>query len=268
MPDQQFSVNDCHAIVTGSSSGIGRSVAERFAADGADVCICSRSESDIETVADEITRKTDGDVYGVACDVRDRDSVDKMVSLAIDRYGPAEILVNNAGGDFSCPFDDLSPNGWKSVIDVNLHGTFHVTQSVGESMRDSGGGAVVNVGSMYGITGALNHTHYSAAKAAILNLTEVLAGEWAPYDVRVNAVAPGFVMTPGLNDAVEEVDADSINRETVQRRIGTPEEIADVIQFLASPASSYVTGSTIVAKGAPNIDSFEQAIGRAAEQFQ
>jgi len=267
MTNPQFSVDGSHAIVTGASTGIGRSVAERFAGGGADVSICSRSASDIRTVADEITQDTDGDVHGIACDVRDRESVDRMVSQVVDCYGPVDILVNNAGGDFSCPFDEMSPNGWKSVVNVNLHGTFHFTQAVGESMKDAGGGAVVNVGSMYGITGALNHTHYSAAKASILNLTEVLAGEWAPYDVRVNAVAPGFVMTSGLEDAVEDVDAESIQRETVQRRIGTPEEIADIIHFLASPASSYVTGSTIVAKGAPDLDLVDEAVERAAEQL-
>jgi NAD(P)-dependent dehydrogenase (short-subunit alcohol dehydrogenase family) len=268
MANPQFSVDGRHTIVTGSSSGIGRSVAERFAADGADISICSRSASEIEAVASEITNEAEGDVHGYPCDVRDRESVDRMVSQAVDRYGPVDVLVNNAGGDFSCPFDELSPNGWKSVVDVNLHGTFHFTQAVGESMRDAGGGAVVNVGSMYGITGALNHTHYSAAKAAILNLTEVLAGEWAPHDVRVNAVAPGFVMTPGFEDAVDEIDTESIHRETVQRRIGTPEEIADVIQFLASSASSYVTGSTITAKGAPDIETVDEAVERAAEQLR
>lgn len=266
MSNPQFSVDGRHAIVTGASSGIGRTVAEQFAADGADVTICSRSESKIEAVAEEISREREGDALGVTCDVRDRESVDRMVSLAVDRHGEVDILVNNAGGDFSCPFDELSPNGWKAVVDVNLHGTFHCTQAVGESMKDSGG-SVVNVASMYGITGALNHSHYSAAKSAILNLTEVLAGEWASHDVRINAVAPGFVMTPGLTEAVDDVDAESLHRDDVQRRIGTPQEIADVIQFLASPAASYVTGSTVVAKGAPDIESVEEAVGRAAEQL-
>jgi NAD(P)-dependent dehydrogenase (short-subunit alcohol dehydrogenase family) len=266
MSTTRFSVEGRNVVVTGGSSGIGRAVAEQFAADGANITICSRSESDIEAVATEITQRTEGDVVGVACDVRDRAAVDQMASQAVDRFGETDILVNNAGGDFSCSFDDLSPNGWKSIVDVNLHGTFHCTQAVGASLKASGG-SVVNVASMFGLSGATQHAPYSAAKAAIVNLTEILAAEWAAHDVRVNAVAPGFVMTPGLKAAVEDVDPDSLDRAAVERRIGTPQEIADVVQFLASPAASYVTGSTLVAKGAPDITSVDEAVSRAADEL-
>jgi NAD(P)-dependent dehydrogenase (short-subunit alcohol dehydrogenase family) len=137
-------------------------------------------------------------------------------------------------------------------VDINLHGTFHCTQVAGERMREDGGGAVINLASVAGQKGSPHMSHYGAAKAGVINLTSTLAYEWASHDVRVNCIAPGFVATPGVESQMG-VSADSIDRETVQRRIGTSEEIADVAQFLASPASSYLVGETITAQGVPPI---------------
>lgn len=267
MPDSRFSIAGRNVIITGGSSGIGRTVAEQFAADGANVTICSRSMSDLGPVATHINQQYEGNAVAVECDVRDRDSVEDMVVEAVESHGETDILINNAGGDFSAPFEEISPNGWKAIIDVNLHGAFHCTQAVGEIMRSGDGGEIVNVASMYGLTGAKNHAPYGAAKAGLINLTEVVAAEWATDGIRVNAVAPGFIMTPGLEESVESVDESDISRDQVARRIGLPEEIADIIQFLASPAASFITGSSITARGAPDVESVSSNVERAEQQL-
>ncbi|SEV89559.1 SDR family NAD(P)-dependent oxidoreductase [Halobacterium jilantaiense] len=246
MPDR-FSVSGT-AVVTGASSGIGRAVAERFAADGADVVVCSREQENVDPVAEGI-REDGGSALAVECDVTDRDAVDALIEATVEEFGGLDVLVNNAGASFVAGFDDISPNGWDTIMDVNLGGTYHCTHAAAEHLKD-GGGAVVNVASVAGQEGAPYMSHYAAAKAAIINLTRTLAIEWAGDDVRVNCIAPGFVATPGL-EAQMGVSADDIEREDVDRRIGVSEEIADSVRFLASPAASFVVGETLTAGGVP-----------------
>jgi 3-oxoacyl-[acyl-carrier protein] reductase len=246
MPDN-FAVTGT-AVVTGASSGIGRAVAERFAADGADVVVCSREQDNVDPVAEGI-REDGGSALAVECDVTDRDAVDALVEATVEEFGGLDVLVNNAGASFVAGFDDISPNGWDTIMDVNLGGTYHCTHAAAEHLKD-GGGAVVNVASVAGQEGAPYMSHYAAAKAAIINLTRTLAIEWAGDDVRVNCIAPGFVATPGL-EAQMGVSADDVEREEVDRRIGVSEEIADAVRFLASPAASFVVGETLTAGGVP-----------------
>jgi len=246
MPDR-FSVSGT-AVVTGASSGIGRAVAERFAADGADVVVCSREQENVDPVAEGI-REDGGSALAVECDVTDRDAVDALVEATVEQFGGLDVLVNNAGASFVAGFDDISPNGWDTILDVNLGGTYHCTHAAAEHLKD-GGGAVVNVASVAGQEGAPYMSHYAAAKAAIINLTRTLAMEWSGDDVRVNCIAPGFVATPGL-EAQMGVSADDVDREEVDRRIGVSEEIADAVRFLASPAASFVVGETLTAGGVP-----------------
>ena len=246
MPDR-FSVSGT-AVVTGASSGIGRAVAERFAADGADVVVCSREQDNVDPVAEAI-REDGGSALAVECDVTDRDAVDALVEATVEEFGGLDVLVNNAGASFVAGFDDISPNGWDTIMDVNLGGTYHCTHAAAEHLKD-GGGAVVNVASVAGQEGAPYMSHYAAAKAAIINLTRTLAMEWAGDDVRVNCIAPGFVATPGL-EAQMGVSADDVDRDEVDRRIGVSEEIADAVRFLASPAASFVVGETLTAGGVP-----------------
>ncbi|WP_439026918.1 SDR family NAD(P)-dependent oxidoreductase [Haloarchaeobius sp. DT45] len=252
MTTEQFHVDGDVAIVTGSSSGIGRVIAERFADDGVDVVVCSRDIDNVEPVAEGITDSDrSGDAHAVECDVTDREAVEALVEATVEEFGGLDVLVNNAGASFMANFDDISPNGWSTIVDINLTGTYHCTQASKEHLAD-GGGTVLNLSSLAGKQGAPYMSHYAAAKAAVENLTRTLAFEWADDDVRVNCIAPGFVATPGVASQMG-VTADEIDRDEVKRRIGTSEEIADVAQFLASPASSYVTGQTIVAAGVPNI---------------
>jgi len=250
---EQFSVTDRTAIVTGASSGIGKRIAERFAADGADVVICSREQENVDPVAEAISDSDrEGRALAVECDVTDRDAVEALVDATVEEFGGVDVLVNNAGASFMAPFEDISENGWETIVDINLHGTFHCTQVAGERMREDGGGAVINLASVAGQKGSPHMSHYGAAKAGVINLTSTLAYEWASHDVRVNCIAPGFVVTPGVESQMG-ISADNIDRQEVQRRIGTTEEIADVAQFLASPAASYVVGETITAEGVPQI---------------
>jgi len=243
----RFSVSGT-AIVTGASSGIGRSIAEQFAADGANVVVCSREQENVDPVAEGI-RDDGGAALAVECDVTDRDAVDALVDATVGEFGGLDVLVNNAGASFVAGFDDISPNGWKTIVEINLTGTYHCTQAAAEHLQD-GGGSVVNLASVAGQSGAPYMSHYSAAKAGVINLTKTLAMKWAGKGVRVNCIAPGFVATPGLASQMG-VSADDIDREEVDRRIGVSEEISDVARFLASPAASFVVGETVTAGGVP-----------------
>jgi NAD(P)-dependent dehydrogenase (short-subunit alcohol dehydrogenase family) len=249
---EQYGLTAESAIVTGASRGIGRTVAERFADEGVDVTICSRDGDEISDVAESIAAEFDGECYGVECDVRDTDSVEAMVEATVERFGGVDVLVNNAGASFMAGFDDISENGWDSVVGVNLDGTVNCTRAASEHLKDSGG-AVVNLASVAGQQGAPFMSHYAAAKAAVINLTTSLAYEWASDDVRVNCVAPGYIATPGLESQMG-ISADAIDRETIDRTVGIEEEIADTIQFLASDAASFLTGETIAPKGKPQIE--------------
>ena len=243
---------DGTAVVTGASKGIGRAVAERFASEGADVAICARTADEIETAAEEITAAHDGDALARACDVRDGDAVEALVEAAAERFGGVDTLVNNAGASFVASFEDISPNGWDSVVDVNLTGTVNCTRAAAEHLKEARG-AVVNVSSLAGQQGAPYMSHYGAAKAGIVNLTRSLAAEWAGEGVRVNCVAPGYVATPGV-EAQMGVSPGEIDRETVDRTVGTSAEVADVVQFLASDAASFLTGETVTPRGVPEIE--------------
>jgi 3-oxoacyl-[acyl-carrier protein] reductase len=250
-PTAQFDVDGQTALVTGASSGIGRAIAEQFAAAGADVVVCSREQDNVDPVAEGITdSERPGEALAVECDVTDREAVEALVEATVESFGGLDTLVNNAGASFMASFDDISENGWKTIVDINLHGTYHCTQAAGEQL--AGGGSVINLSSVAGQQGAPYMSHYAAAKAGVINLTTTLAHEWASDDVRINCIAPGFVATPGVETQMG-ISAGDIDRETVERRIGLSEEIADIAQFLASPAASYIVGETITAAGLPDI---------------
>jgi 3-oxoacyl-[acyl-carrier protein] reductase len=247
----QFSVSGQTALITGASSGIGKVIAEQFAADGANVVICSRERDNVQPVADGIT-DAGGEALAVECDVTDREAVNAVVAATVETFGGVNTLVNNAGASFMANFEDISENGWKTIVDINLHGTYHCSQAAGAVMRERGGGSIVNIASVAGQQGSPYMSHYGASKAAVINLTKSLAFEWADDDVRVNGIAPGFVATPGVESQMG-VTGENIDRTEVKRRIGVSEEIADIAQFLASPASSYIVGETLTAQGVPRI---------------
>ncbi|SDR16677.1 SDR family NAD(P)-dependent oxidoreductase [Natronobacterium texcoconense] len=252
MSTAQFSVDGNVAVVTGASSGIGESIAKTFADDGVDVVVCSREQENVDPVADHIAESDrPGEALAVECDVTDREAVDALIEATVEEFGGLDVLVNNAGASFMAGFDDISENGWKTIVDINLHGTYNCIQAASDHLKD-GGGTVINFASVAGQQGAPYMSHYGAAKAAVVNLTTTLAHEWAGDDVRVNCIAPGFVATEGVESQMG-ISADDVDRSEVERRMGTVEEIADLTQFLASPASSYIVGETITARGVPDV---------------
>ena len=249
---ERFSVEGKRAIITGASSGIGRSIAEEFAAGGADVVICSREQDNVDPVAEEINEsERPGEAVAIECDVTDREAVEALVEATVEEFGGIDVLVNNAGASFMAGFDDISENGWKTIVDINLHGTYHCTQAAADHLEESGG-SVINFASVAGQKGAPYMSHYAAAKAGVINFTSTVAHEYADRGIRVNCIAPGFVATPGVESQMG-VSADNIDRSEVDRRIGVSQEIADITQFLASEASSYIIGETLTAKGVPDI---------------
>jgi NAD(P)-dependent dehydrogenase (short-subunit alcohol dehydrogenase family) len=246
----EFSVDGRNAIVTGASQGIGRGIAEDLAADGANVAICSRAQERVDPVAEAI-EADGGTALAVECNVREADAVDSFVDTVVEEFGGVDLLVNNAGGEFVAPFEEISENGWKAIVDLNLHGTRHCTQAVGAHMREADGGDIINISSVNGQHPAPGESHYGAAKAGIIRLTETLAVEWAEHGITVNCVAPGLIQTPGVAETLG-IDAEEMPpREQVDRRIGYAEDVADVVHFLASPAAAFMTGETVTVKGVP-----------------
>jgi NAD(P)-dependent dehydrogenase (short-subunit alcohol dehydrogenase family) len=253
MTTTDFEIHGSTAVVTGSSSGIGRAIAERFARDGLDVVVCSRSQENVDPVAESINEAAhDGSALAIECDVTDWAAIEALVEQTTAEIGSIDVWVNNAGASFVAPAEDISENGWKTIVDINLHGAFNCAQIVGEQMRDRGKGTIINISSVAARDGAPGMLHYAASKAGMNNLTRTLAYEWAEYGVRINGIMPGLITTEGL-ESQEGIGADDIDRNEVNRQIGTPDELAAVAQFLASPAASYILGETITVEGVPRI---------------
>jgi len=253
MSTTDFEISGSTAVVTGSSSGIGRAIVERFAHHGMDVVVTSRSLENVEPVAEGINQSdAAGKAIPIACDIREWAEIESLLDETTEKLGPVDVWINNAGASFMAPFEKISQNGWKTIVDINLNGVFNCTQIVGEQMRTNGGGTIINISSVAGRDGAPEMTHYAAAKSGLDNLTRTLGYEWAKYDIRINGIMPGLVATEGL-ESQEGISADEIDQTAVQREIGAPDEIASVAQFLASPAASYIQGETIVVEGIPRI---------------
>jgi NAD(P)-dependent dehydrogenase (short-subunit alcohol dehydrogenase family) len=253
MAEDTFDIVGEVALVTGSSKGIGRAIAERFAAAGVDVVVSSRDQEAVDAVAEDINDSgADGRAIGIECDIRDWDEIEALVEATEPELGPIDVLVNNAGASFEAPFGELSQNAWQTIVDINLNGAFNCSRVVGDRMIENGGGTIVNLSSVAARDGAPQMTHYAAAKAGMNNLTRTLGYEWAGYDVRINGIMPGLVLTEGL-ESQRSVSAADIDTDKVDRQIGLPDEIARVVQFLASPGAQYIQGETIVVEGVPRI---------------
>jgi NAD(P)-dependent dehydrogenase (short-subunit alcohol dehydrogenase family) len=239
------------ALITGGGTGMGRAFALALAGRGAPVAVCGRRAEPIEETA-ELCRAQGVAALATRADVRDPEAVAAWVAEAGAALGPPRLLINNAAGNFLANAIDLSPNGWRAVIDIVLNGTFYCSSAVARSMREAGvGGAILNVIATYAWTGNPMTAHSAAAKAGVWNLAKSLAVEWAPLGIRVNAMAPGPVDTEAAAAHLfptEEIRA-AMAAGIPAGRLGTLDDVVWAARFLLSPRSSYITGDCLTLDG-------------------
>jgi citronellol/citronellal dehydrogenase len=232
-------------LITGGGTGIGRAVARELASLGASVAICSRAMEHLEGTRAEI-EAAGGQVFARSCNIRREEEVNATVQAVLERFGKLDGLVNNAGGQFFSPAEQITPRGWQAVIETNLTGNFYMSQAAMRHwMREHGGAIVSVVIEMW--RGFPQLAHSSAARAGVVNLTQTLAVEWAQYGIRLNAVAPGLIASTGLSTYPDAVRASlqASLKDNPARRMGTESEIAAAIIFLLSPAAAYISGATL-----------------------
>lgn len=239
------------AWITGGGSGLGRAMAERFAALGAAVGVSGRREEPLREVVDGIVSRGGRAAFS-CCDVRDADQVEAALDEVCDRLGPVDILVNNAAGNFLCPSEELSPKGFSAVVGIVLHGTFHCTLAAGKRwIADERPGAVLSIATTYAWTGSAFVLPSACAKAGVVALTRSLAVEWGRHGIRLNAIAPGPIPTEGaFSRLLPDKDAEAKQiRKIPAGRFGTKEELAELAAYLVSDASEWLRGEVVTLDG-------------------
>lgn len=235
------------AIVTGASGGVGRAIAAALAGEGAKVVVCSRNLDSNTKTAERINAKG-GSAYAYRVDVTDADSVSALVKSVVEKLGRIDILVNNAGITADNLLLRLKEADWDSVIDTNLKGTFNCTKAVARTMIKQRSGKIINMTSVVAMVGNAGQANYCASKAGIIGLTKSVARELASRNITVNCVAPGLIRT-AMTDALSEKAREQAFKLIPLGRMGEPEDVAEVVKFLASPASDYITGEVIRTDG-------------------
>lgn len=241
---------DKHAFVTGGASGIGFAMCRGFASEGAAVTIADIDAAAAEKAAAEL-REAGGDIEACHIDVADPQSVETAVGAAAESHGALDILVSNAGIGFAKRFLDTTPEEFARVIAVNLAGVFYTSQAGAREMiaRKTAAGRLINMASVAGVRGSAERTAYGAAKAAVINLTQVAAVELAKHGITVNAIAPGPIETPLVRDLHTAENRAAWYQGTPQRRYGAPEDIAAAALYLASDAAGFVNGTVLAVDG-------------------
>lgn len=246
-------------IVTGGSNGMGKYMAKRFVQDGHSVLITGRDREKLQLTKEELSSEN-GKLEFFQMDVRDPDMAKEMVQEAVKKFGTIDGLVNNAAGNFICPVEKMSPNGWKSVIDIVLNGTFNCTKAVGDYwIEHKVKGSIINMVATYAWDAGAGVAHSAAAKAGVLSFTRTIAVEWGhKYGIRSNAIAPGPIeRTGGADKLWESEEAAKRTLASVPlKRLGTPEEIAGLAAYLFSDEAAYINGECITMDGGQWLNSF------------
>ena len=236
------------ALVTGASRGIGRATATKLAGEGADVAVhYVRSAKPAEAVCEEI-RALGRSAIALQADIADRGAVNEMVAKATAALGPIELLVNNAGDVGNMDFDQLTPEHWDRIIGINLTGPFNVIWAVKDGMAQQKFGRIVNVSSIAALAPRPNQFAYAAAKAGVISFTKSACEPLAQHNIRINSLAPGAIDTDMIHEISPEM-LEHLRSTTPLQRLGTPDEMANVILFLLSEDASYMTGATVIASG-------------------
>ena len=235
------------SIITGAAQGIGLATALKFAAEGAIVIVCDLKQAGIDQAVTQC-QALGATAVGFLMDVTQRQQIDAVVALVKSQFGRIDVLVNNAGITQDARLQKMTLEQFDRVIDVNLRGTFHCAQAVTDSMVAQGSGVILNASSVVGIYGNFGQTNYAATKFGVIGFTKTWSRELGPKGVRVNAVAPGFINTPMIAAIPEKVLQD-LQAKVPLKRLGRPEEIANVYAFLASDEASYINGAVIEVSG-------------------
>lgn len=238
------------AIITGGGTGLGRALADRLGDFGANLVLAGRREEVLDQAAREL-RSNGRSVLTVVTDVRDPQQAEHMVAAAVETFGRVDVLVNNAAGNFVCPAEALSVNGWNAVINIVLNGTFYCSSAAGKVMIQNGGGHIINILASYAWASEPGVVHSASAKAGVLAMTRTLAVEWAKHNVRVNGVCPGAIRTEGTDRNLwgDEKTRERMIKRIPMNRFGTPDEPANTVLFLLSEYAAYITGEVITVDG-------------------
>jgi 3-oxoacyl-[acyl-carrier protein] reductase len=241
---------DKRVLITGAGRGIGRATAERFAAEGARLLLADRRAALLEQAADELGIRYDAEVQIFVTDVAKKADVDRMMAFALTHYGGIDVLINNAGICREATLLEMTEEVWDETMDVNLKGHFLVAQAVAREMVKAGSGTIVNMSSTNGLVGEAGYSAYNASKGGVLLLTKTMALELGPHGIRVNCVAPGYIVTPMSTALDSDNRMFTCARDKIPlARVARPEEVAGVFAFLASDDASFINGEVIVIDG-------------------
>ncbi|MTI46463.1 3-oxoacyl-ACP reductase FabG [Sporosalibacterium faouarense] len=235
------------AIITGAGRGIGEFTAKRFAEEGAKVVVASIAQEEVTQVVEEI-KTNNGEVMGLVVDVTKGDQVNDMISQVINKYGKVDIIVNNAGITADATLLKMNEDQWDKVIDVNLKGVYNCGQAAAKVMAEQGSGVILNASSVVGLYGNYGQTNYAATKWGVIGMTKTWAKELGKKGIRVNAVAPGFILTPMVKKMPDKV-LDMMKKKSPLGLLGEPEDIANAYLYLASDEARFITGSVLEITG-------------------